>query len=217
MKFNFRLLAVVTLVMVAGAGQAQVAAPATPPNAVPNSAAPGAASPAKKELVKRVLQLQQSGIEGIGINLANQTAGQLMQMAGPAIARAPEDKRRALVNDLQAEVRKFTNDVTPILRTSAVKWAPSTLGTALEEKFTEDELKALVAWLESPVSRKYAQLSSDAQQALTQKVVNETRPQVELKLKALEQAMLTKLNPPPMSPSTPPASAPRPAESPAKK
>ena len=161
--------------------------------------------------MKKALQLQQAGIEGVGNGMANQAAGQVMQMAGPGIARAPEEKRRALVADLQGEVRKFQAEVAPLLRASAVKWAPSTLGTTLEEKFSEDELKVLVAWLESPVSRKYQEVTPEAQQALTQKIVAETRAQVEPKLKTLEQAMIAKLNA-----ATAPAAAPAPAQ-PAKK
>ena len=143
--------------------------------------------------MKKALQLQQAGIESVGIAMANQAAGQLLQIATPAITRLPQEKRKGVATELQAEVRKFQGEVTPVLRASATKWAPSTLGTALEEKLTEDELKTLVAWLESPVSRKYHQLSGEAQQALTQKIVAETRPQIEPKLKALEQAMMARL------------------------
>ena len=46
--------------------------------------AQGAASPAKKDLVQKVLTLQQAGIEGIGSALANQTASQVLQVAGQA-------------------------------------------------------------------------------------------------------------------------------------
>ena len=155
--------------------------------------AQGTASPAKKELVQKVLTLQQAGIEGIGSALANQTATQVLQVAGQAMARVPADKREALGAELQAEVRKFFDDVAPILRASAVKNAPATIGTALEEKFSEDELKVLIGWLESPVSRKYQQLSAELQQSLGQKLVAETRPQVEPKLKALEGVLGGKL------------------------
>ena len=188
---------------------AQVAAPPAAP-----AAAPLATSPAKKELVKKALQLQQPGIEGIGVAMANQAAGQLLQIATPAITRLPEDKRKGVATELQADVRKFQGEVTPILRASATKWAPSTLGTALEEKLTEDELKTLVAWLESPVSRKYYQLSGGAQQALTQKIVDETRPQIEPKLKALEQSMMAKLK---AASAAPASSAPKPADAAPKK
>lgn len=194
------------LSVAANPASAQGASPAAPAK---KEAA--AVSPAKKELVKKALQLQQAGIESVGTGMANQTAGQVMQMAGPGIARAPEDKRRALVADLQAEVRKFQGEVAPLLRASATKWAPSTLGATLEEKFSEAELKVLIAWLESPVSRKYQEVTPEAQQALTQKIVTETRGQIEPKLKALEQAMIAKIN----AATTPPAStAP---EQPAKK
>ena len=116
--------------------------------------AQGAASPAKKDLVQKVLTLQQAGIEGIGSALANQTASQVLQVAGQAMAQVPADKREALGAELQAEVKRFFDDVSPILRASAVKNAPSTIGASLEEKFSEDELKVLVGWLESPVSKK---------------------------------------------------------------
>ncbi|MDH4393340.1 MAG: DUF2059 domain-containing protein [Aquabacterium sp.] len=155
--------------------------------------AQGAVSPAKKDMVQKVLTLQQAGIEGIGSALANQTATQVLQVAGQAMARVPADKREALGAELQAEVKKFFDDVAPILRASAVKNAPSTIGTALEETFSEDELKVLIGWLESPVSKKYQQVSSELQQALGQKLVAETRPQVEPKLKALEGVLGNKL------------------------
>lgn len=197
-----RIAVAALLVAVAWPAAAQVAAPAAPAST---------ASPAKKALVQKALQLQQAGIEGIGAGLASTTAAQVMQMTAPAVGRVPEDKRKALIADLQAEVRKFQNDITPMLRASATKWAPSTLGSALEEKFSEEELKVLIGWLESPVSRKYQQLSAESLQALSQKIVAETRPQVEPKLKALEQAMVAKLNAATgTSPGAAPSSSPAP-------
>ena len=95
--------------------------------------------------------------------------------------------------ELQAEVKKFFDDIAPVLRAAALKSAPSTIGASLEEKFSEDELKVLIGWLESPVSKKYQQMSGEMQQALGQKVVADTRPQVEPKLKALEGVMGSKL------------------------
>lgn len=176
--------------------------------------APSSVSPAKKELVQKALQLQQAGIEGIGNVIANQTANQVLQAAGQAMARVPADKREAVGAELQAEVRKFHEEAAPLLRGLAVKLAPATLGAQLEEKFSEDELKALVAWLESPVSRKFQQFSGEIQQAMAQKVVAESRSQMEPKLKALEQSMGAKLNA--AIGSKPAAAAPK-ASAPAKK
>ena len=160
-------------------------------------AAQGAAAPvsaAKQALVQKALQLQQPGIEGIGNALANQTAQQVLQVAGQALNRVPAESRQAVGTELQADVRKFFEEISPMLRASAVKLAPSTIGTALEENLSEDELKVLIAWLESPVNRKYALIAGESQQALGQKLVADTRTQIEPKLKLLEQTMGARLN-----------------------
>jgi hypothetical protein len=161
--------------------------------AAATASAQGTASPAKKELVQKVLTLQQPAIEGLGTALATQTANQVLQAAGQAMAGVPADKREALGAELQAEARKFFEDIAAILRSGAVKTAPSTIGAALEEKFSDEELKTLVAWLESPVSKKFQQMSSELQQSLGQKLVADTRAQIDPKLKALETVMRNKL------------------------
>lgn len=147
----------------------------------------------KKELVAKVLQLQQGGIEMLGNSLAADTANRMLAGAGSQLGRVPADKREALAKDLQAEVRKFLEELAPMLRQASVKLAPASLGAAYEEKFSEDELKTILAWLESPVSKKYQQIGMEQEQALRQKVVAESKAQVEPKLKALEKALVAKI------------------------
>jgi uncharacterized protein len=152
-----------------------------------------ASSPAKKELVQKVLALQRQGLETMGNTLVAQLGQQMLQKAGPAVARVAPDKREALANELKAEVRKFYEEATPAVREQAVKLGPSMIAGPLEEKFSEDELKTLVAWLESPVNRKFQQFAGELQQQMQQKLVAETRTALEAKLKALEQVMTKKL------------------------
>lgn len=184
MTLTTRLARAAFITTLAGAASLCLAQ-ATPPQAT--------SSPAKQALLQKALQLQQPGIEGIGNTLANQTASQVLQVAGQAMGRVPADKREAVGAELQAEVRKFYEDIAPILQAAAVKLAPATMGTAMDQKFTEEEMKVLVAWLESPVNRKYQQFAGESQQALGQKLVAETRPQIEPKMKTLEQVMGAKL------------------------
>jgi hypothetical protein len=160
------------------------------------TAAAGAqgASAAKKELVQKVLKLNQAGIEAVGAQLAGQTASQAMQAASQAIGRLPAEKRDAVATQVQGDVRKFYDETLPLLRDRAVKLAPATLGVGLEEKFSEDELRTLLAWLESPVSRKYQQVAGEQQQALAQKLIEETRAQIEPKLKTLDQTISNRLS-----------------------
>ncbi len=113
----------------------------------------------KKELVQKVLQLQQPMIEGIARNMVEQPAAQMMQAAGRALqTQVPADRREAVAKSIDADVKKYVEDGVPLMRERALKLAPSTLGAGLEEKFSEAELKQLVAWLESPVNKKFQQL-----------------------------------------------------------
>jgi uncharacterized protein len=165
----------------------------------------------KKELVAKVLQLQQQGIESIGRVIAGQPSQQMLQAAGQALQRVPADKREAVGKDIQNEVKKFYDEVEPLLRKRAVELAPGVVGASYEEKFSEDELKVLVAWLESPVSRKYAQFESEQGNALAEKLVADTRTTIEPKLKALEAAVGNKLGASAAAgaASAPPAAAPK--------
>jgi hypothetical protein len=185
---------------------AQTAAPATTPS-----------SPAKKELVQKLMILQQPGLENLARNLVEQPAMAMMQAAGRALQGVPADKREATGKTIEAEVRKYVDAAVPLVRDRAIKLAPSTIGVAMEEKFTEDELKQLVAWLESPVNKKYAQLGPEIQNGFTQKLVAEARPTIEPQLQALEAKVRASLGVPPSSAASAPAKAAAPAKKPASK
>jgi uncharacterized protein len=171
-------------------------------------------SPAKKELVAKLLQLQQPGIEMAARGFVERPAVQMMQEAGRVLqAQVPAEKREAIGKAIETDVKKYVEETYPPVRERAVKLAPATLGAALEEKFTEDELKQLVAWFESPVNKKFQQASGDMQKNFMQQLVSEARPLVEPKLQALEQKVRAALGAPeaaaPAGPA-PKSSAPRP-------
>jgi hypothetical protein len=175
------------------------------------SAPAASSSPAKKELIARVLQLQQPGLESMSRAMLQQPLGQLMQGAGQALQQVPAEKREATAKAIEGEVKKFVDETAPLMRDRAIKLAPSTIGAILEERFSEDELRQLAAWLDSPVNKKYGQLGQEMQRALAEKLVADTRGTVEARLKTLEQSVMKQLG---IAPK-PGASAPAPA--PAKK
>ena len=168
-----------------------------------------AQTPTKKELAQKLVQLQQPAIDGLARGLVEQPAAQMMQAAGNVLqTQVPADKREAIGKNVEAEVRKFVEESLPLVRDRATKIAPAALGAALEEKFSEDELKQLIAWLESPVNKKYQQLGPEMQNGFVQKLVADTRPVVEVRLKALEEKVRVALGAP-ASAAQPPASAAR--------
>lgn len=167
------------------------------------AAAGSAAAQSKKELVDKLLAAQRDGVENVGRQLAGQLSQRVLQAAAQAMPRVPADKREAVGRDIQGDIKKFYDEIEPLMRDRAIKLAP-TVGAMYEERFTEDELKQAIAWLESPTSKKFAQIDREAGNALAEKVVADTRPTVEGKMKTLEASIAKRLG----VPVAPAASAP---------
>jgi hypothetical protein len=147
-------------------------------------------SPAKKELVARILKVQQPGIEAMARGLAEQPAMELMRNASNALpSRVAKDKQEAVAKDIQGDVQKYLADTVPVVQARAVKLAPATIGALLEERFTEDELKQVVAMVEAPVYSKFQRMGDDMQRALIEKLIAEMRSTVEPKIRALEETV----------------------------
>jgi uncharacterized protein len=177
-------------------------------------AAAQGSSDKKKELVARAVQLQMPGIEQLARGLVEQPAAQMLRQAGLLLQeRATPEQREALGKKIQESANKFVDETTPLVKERAVKMAPSTLGVALDEKFSEEELKQLVAWLESPVSRKYQQVLPEVQGNFVQKLVADSRGVVDPKLRQLEQSVRTALGALAQAPAAASAPAPKPAPS----
>ena len=167
-------------------------------------------TPAKKELAARILKAQQPGIDQLARGLVEEPALEMMARASAALpARVAAERREAVAKDIQADARRFVDETTPIVRDRAARLAPTTVGALLEEKFTEDELKQIVSMLESPVFAKFQQLGGDMQKVLAEKVVAETRPLVEPKVKALEETIARRLGITPNAAGGPAAPAPQ--------
>jgi uncharacterized protein len=169
-------------------------------------------TPAKKELAARVVKAQQAGIEAMARRLVEEPAVELLGNAGNALpARVAKDKQEAVAKEIQADVQKYLDEAVPLVQARAVKLAPSTIGAMLEEKLTEDELKQVVAIIESPVYAKFHRMGEEMQKSLVDKLVAETRPTIEPKVRALEQTVAKRLGV-----TSPAASGAGPARAPAK-
>lgn len=183
-------LALALVLVTAGAHAQSTPVPAAPAA----TTAPAPSSPAKKELVQRVLKLQQSGIERLATAMTEEPAVLLVERASMVIAaNVPKERQEALSKEIQAEVQKYLKDTVPQVRKSAQQLAPLTIGAVLENKFSEDELRQVVAVMESPAYAKYQQLSGEMQQALQAKLVGDTRTTVEPRVQALEKAVSDRL------------------------
>lgn len=178
---------------------------------------PAASSPAKKELVQRLLTLQQPGIEAAARGMVERPAAMMLQEAGRVLqTQVPADKREAIGKTIEADAKRYVDEAFPPVRERALKLAPTTVGVALEEKFTEDELKQLLAWFESPVNKKFQQVSGEMQNNFMQKLGAEARPLIEPKLQTLEQRVRAALGAPAAAAAPAPAPAAGAAKPPAR-
>lgn len=153
-----------------------------------------AAAASKKELVAKLVALHQPGVESMAHQLVEAPLPRMAQQAGAVIEKqVPADKREAVTKEIQAEIKRYVDETVPIVREKATQAAPAALGPLFEAKFNEEELQQVIAWMESPVSKKYAGISFDMQKALGEKVVSQTREPVEKRLQALQQSIAKKL------------------------
>jgi hypothetical protein len=161
---------------------------------LPVFAAQAQSTPAKKPLVARILKLQQAGIEAMARAMAERPAMAVLDRADQVlVSSVAADKREAVGKAIQADVKKYLDEAVPFVRDRAVKLAPTTIGTLLEEKFSEEELKQLASFLESPAYTKYQQLGGDMQKVLLEKLLAETRGTIEPKVNTLDQTVARRL------------------------
>ncbi len=151
----------------------------------------------KAALVKQLLDVQRPAVEGMARLLVNDSVSPILQAGSEYLqTQVPAEKREALGKAAEAEVQKYVQEAFPIVRDKAIQLAPTTVGPLLEQNFNEDELKQLVAWLSSPLNKKFSELNPQLGNALTQKLVAEVRPTIDPKLQALNVSVAKALGAP---------------------
>jgi len=142
----------------------------------------------KTDQIQRLPMAQKSELDGVATNLTQSPARQLMsQLVQPAMGLVPAEKREATAKQIDAELQKYLDAATPIVKASANKTGVPAIASVLADKFTEDELKQLAAMLESPIIKKYQAALPEVQKAMLEKITADARPQVDPKLQALQE------------------------------
>jgi hypothetical protein len=141
---------------------------------------------AKQELVNRVLQLWHP--ETIGESMLQQPVGDAVQQARVVLqGRAVPEKRDAAMKDILSDARQFMDENRPAAHASAQKVVGTTVAPMLAERFTEEELRQIIAILESPVKKKFEAMVPELQKKLGEGVAADTRATMDPKLKELQE------------------------------
>jgi uncharacterized protein len=169
----------------------------------------------KRDLAVRIIAAQ----EGAEMNrmleqIAASAAQQLVGKWNPALGSMPADKRQKAAASLDAELKKFNDDALKLITTQAVKVRGDALASSYAEKFSEEELKQLLALMEAPAFKKYQTLAPELGNVYLKGIVDGTRNAVESRGKAFDTAAAKIVGAPPAASNPAPTTNPSPATSP---
>lgn len=163
------------------------------------AAAAQQASDEKQKLVQHALALWH--VEETAIAMVQRPALDAMNQSRIALqGRVSAQKQEATLKDIATDVQKYVDEATPIVRDNATKLKAQVIGPLLTKNFSEEELKQLVAFLESPVKRKFEQLVPEMERAYGEKIAEQSRAQIDPRLQEMTKAVGLKLRAASMTP-----------------
>ena len=147
-------------------------------------------SDAKRALAQKISQIQQKSDSAA---MAEQLTASAVQ---PLIAgwsqrldeSVPPARQKEIRDKLDVELKKFADTTRKSIEGQSAKAADAALVPILMEKLSEDEMKTIIAYLESPAAAKFQAIGADATNAWAQKVIDATRPSVENAAKVFDAA-----------------------------
>ena len=152
-----------------------------------------AIEPDKQKLIDQILTLWHP--ENSVVMAVQRPAAEALEKSKIALqqARLPQPKQDAAMKDLSTDVQKYIDTSTPLAANSAKKNLQSTVVPLLAQNFSVDELKQLLALLQSPVKSKFEKLIPQADQAVGKKVQDEVGAEINKNIQTMTQAVGTKL------------------------
>ena len=104
----------------------------------------------------------------------------------PRLDKLPTAKQKAAADQLDSELKKFNDDNVRTIKAKNDKLSLEVLVPAYAEKFSTEELKQLVAFLESATIKKYYAANPQLANLLAQRLVEATQADVEARIKTFD-------------------------------
>ncbi len=147
----------------------------------------------KQKLIDQVIALWHP--ENSVLMVAQRPATAAMEQSRVALEQKqlPKPKVEAALKDIAVDVQKYVDTINPMIVNSAKKNMPSTVVPMLAQTFTTDELKQLLALLQSPVRAKFEKLVPEADVALGKKIQEDVGADVNKNVQTMNQAAGLKL------------------------
>lgn len=143
----------------------------------------------KIELATKVVALQQGPeLDRLVQQLSGGATQELIASWGPKLeASVPKSKQQKASDDLNAELKKYSDDTSQLIGKQVSKVSADTLVPAYAEKFSLDELKQIAAFFESPAIKKYQSTAPELGNIFVQKLIEASRPDVVARAKQFDE------------------------------
>ena len=148
------------------------------------------AQDSKKVLATKLAQMQ---AKSDGATMANQLTAEAVQLPLSTWSQrldesVPPARQKDVRDKLDVELKKFADNTHKAIDAQVSKAAESALVPLFMDKLSEDEMKTIIAYMESPASAKLQALGADATDAWAKRIIETTRSQVEAGAKTFESA-----------------------------
>jgi uncharacterized protein len=174
-----------------------------------SAAALAQATDPKVEWATKVVALQQGPeLDRLVQQLSGGATQELIASWGPKLeASVPKAKQQKASEDLNVELKKYSEDANKLIGKQVSKVSADTLVPAYVEKFSLDELKQLVAFFESPAIKKYQSTAPELGNIFVQKLIEASRSDVMARAKQFDDAAVKIVgsSPAPAAPGKAPA------------
>ena len=144
----------------------------------------------KLEWATKAVALQQGPeLERLVSQLAESSSQNIVQSWGAKMrSDVAKDKVEQTAQSLNAELKKYNDDVTKIISSKVNKASADSLIPVYMSRFSLDELKQLVAFFESPAVKKYQAAAPELGNVFVNQLIMETRADVNARAKQFDDA-----------------------------
>lgn len=180
--FNLKSVLNCTILAVSCVATTQVFAADAAPKAQAESSAPKT----KQQLVQRLMELWH--VEAVGVTMLREPVENALRQARAALqARTTPEKRDEALKDIEKYCQELLEKLMPKVLERSKSLAQTTVAPLISERLTEDELRQVIAILESPALAKFEKMRPEMQKALGTKLGEEQGKEIRPQMEELQQ------------------------------
>jgi regulator of PEP synthase PpsR (kinase-PPPase family) len=127
-------------------------------------------------------------VEAVGVTMLREPVDNALRQARAALqARTTPEKRDEALKDIEGYSKDLLEKLMPKVISKAKELTQTTVVPILSEKMTEEELRQMIAILESPAKTKFETLIPEMQRALGKKLGEEQGKEIKPQMEELQQ------------------------------